>query len=67
MPSITSPSLISRAPSVSDQVIIIDAFEEEHDPKHNPESTLTDVTAVSRNSPPLSVAGSMTTRSIVAG
>ena len=66
MSSINSRSQISGSPSFSDQVIILDAFEE-RDSKHNPESTLTDATAASRNSPALSGAGSMTTRSIVAG
>jgi len=59
--------MISRAPSISDQVILLDAFVEEHDSEHNPESTPPEVTAASGRSTPLSAAGSMTTRSIVAG
>jgi hypothetical protein len=64
--SIGSPSLISRAPSTSDQVIILDAFIE-HDSRHNSESTPPDVTAASGgHSTPSSAAGSITTRSVVA-
>jgi hypothetical protein len=58
--------MISRAPSTSDQVILLDSFEE-RDSERLPESTLPDVTAASGHSTPLSAAGSITTRSIVAG
>ncbi|KAF8500365.1 hypothetical protein F5888DRAFT_1381862 [Russula emetica] len=64
--SINSPSPISRSPSTSDQVILLDDFEE-HDSERKPESTLPDVTAASGRSTPMSAAGSITTRSIVAG
>lgn len=58
--------MISRAPSTSDQVILLDAFEDRN-PEPQPEPTLPDVTAASGHSTPLSGAGSITTRSIVAG
>lgn len=65
--SISPPSLVSRAPSASDQVILLDAFEE-RDSERNPESALPDVTADSGHSTPLpSAAGSIATRSVVAG
>ena len=64
--SINSTSLISRAPSVSDHVIVLDAFEE-HDSEHYLESNHTGVTAASGHSTPLSAAASITTRSLVAG
>jgi hypothetical protein len=60
------PSVISRAHSTSDQVILLDAFED-RDPEPQPESTIPDVTAASGHSTPLSAPGSNTTRSIVAG
>ncbi|KAI0278030.1 hypothetical protein BGY98DRAFT_976600 [Russula aff. rugulosa BPL654] len=64
--SMSPPSVISRAHSTSDQVILLDAFED-RDPEPQPESTIPDVTAASGHSTPLSAPGSNTTRSIVAG
>ncbi|KAI0000661.1 hypothetical protein BJV74DRAFT_959616 [Russula compacta] len=64
--SLSSPSLISRAASASDRVIVLDSFEEHGEFEHDPESTLPSVPASSKRSPPLSVAGSIGTRSIVA-
>ena len=64
--SMSPPSLITKAPSISDQVVVLDASEE-RDSERRPESTLPDVTVASGHSTPLSAAGSITTRSIVAG
>jgi hypothetical protein len=69
MSSVGSPSLISRAQSVSDDKVIaldVDVFEEREvkyspEPVHDP-----DVTAFVQYSRPLSPALSNTTRSIVA-
>ena len=69
MSSVGSPSLISRAQSVSDDKVIaldVDVFEEREvkyspEPAHDP-----DVTVFAQHSRPLSPARSNTTRSIVA-
>lgn len=69
MSSVGSPSLISRAQSVSDDKVIAldaDVFEERED-KYSPEPAYEpDVTAFAQHSRPLSPARSNTTRSIVA-
>jgi hypothetical protein len=66
--SISSPSLISRVPSASNQVVDVDSgVPEEHtELMRSPTSTFPNVTQTLQYSMPSSVAGSPSTRSIVA-
>ncbi|KAH9953788.1 hypothetical protein BC827DRAFT_106401 [Russula dissimulans] len=60
-----SPSPISRAGSISDQVIILDSFAEREEFQQDPEPSLSDI-APSQHSRALSPVGSITTRFAVA-
>ncbi|KAI0252960.1 hypothetical protein BJV78DRAFT_258234 [Lactifluus subvellereus] len=64
--SISSPSLISRVASMSDEVVDLGVPEERAEPMHNLALTLPNVTTSLQHSPALSAAGSLSTRSVVA-
>jgi hypothetical protein len=64
--NISPASMISRASSIADQVIILDSFIDRGAFRRSSESTLPDFTASSQNSRAVSAAGSLTTRSVVA-
>jgi hypothetical protein len=64
--SISSPSLISRVPSISDQVVDLGVPEGRASPIYNPTLTLPTVVTSLQHSTPWSMTGSPTTRAIVA-